>query len=213
MDWNGAFAPTLSKSIGRTTYIPICRMTASDWKLLDWNALRNAAKNDIVAVALIERIMGFLHVAFVQKGSQAAGYNLVVAESMIGGLDMMMTNPPIKNTMDDPELNQVTEEFDKLLERAQTLSLLYGKVALGLLIAKSIRKALLKDKIDDCLKALVNKIEEGDWTDYEASDLLELDIILTWALSTAHFYKIPGMQDQIDEWEQILGEADDKGLL
>lgn len=59
--WKGAFTPNMTKSVGTVRLLPLDRMTNADWNWLDWDNLRNTAKNRL-AKRFLGKTVGFLDV-------------------------------------------------------------------------------------------------------------------------------------------------------
>ena len=226
MDWNGAFVPRLSKSIGKVTYIPMWKMTHSDWKVLDWNALRNAAKNDIVRAASEDRIAGFMHVNFLQKGSQAAGYYIPVGAAMLVDLEAQLEKPPLTNSKDDAELTTRAERFDAAVAAAELLLImastekptttddnaeapaLSDKDKIAKMMLASMLEVINDEREKKEAQAYIQQIIDEDFV-----DITDLDLTLTWAMSVLAEKDIAWLEEWSNEADQILGEAQDKNLV
>lgn len=198
--WNGAFSPTLSKSIGSTTFIPLHQMTPADWRLLDWEALNNTPKNDIVEAALKDQIAGFVKFNFVRKGNARDGYLQPVIVPDLDDLDSLMSRPEFKNYGDkDEPLKDATVAFDRALTRVVTAAMLVGLVPL--------LPKMFKEEIPKEIEQYIREIVNGDVTGYD-----DLDMMLTWAFSVLQDHDIEWLEEWAQEAEEILGDAEDKGL-
>lgn len=215
--WRGAFAPTprtepvLSKSIGSATFVSICDMTEQDWKLLDWDNLSNTAKNAIVQLALKEPIVGFILFKFIKKGSAREGYFDPVGLSSLGSLQDALASPGFENYGNSDEaLTPIASRVDKVVSRVSIAS--FG-LSLTLLWP-TVYVILNKVKENSADKALAKLIKciESMFTD-EANSIDELDATLAFVLTVLHYIDIEALDEWADEAEQILGDAEDKGLI
>lgn len=68
--WNGAFAPSVKKSIGRVRFVPLAEMTARDWDWLDYDRIRTVAQNRIAAAIMRGQLKGFFQVMITEKAAK-----------------------------------------------------------------------------------------------------------------------------------------------
>lgn len=137
--WNGAFSPTVQKSIGTIRFVPLYLMTAHDWRVLEFENLRPKAQNRIAEAAFSGDLKGFFHVNIVQKGNAKDGYYWpATADDIAAFEDAGFTN--FGNELDDA---MVTVDAAQLLNLQDTLSnraiidLFLMEIALGVVFAKA----------------------------------------------------------------------------
>jgi hypothetical protein len=68
--WKGAF---LQKHIGSVTYVPLSRMSKEDWKVLDYGALRPAARRLLQEAVMAGQMRGFFRVKYDMHKSETHG--------------------------------------------------------------------------------------------------------------------------------------------
>jgi hypothetical protein len=209
--WQGTFRPAqinmLSKSVMNANYIPLYEMTKSHWRLLDWDFLRNAAKNDIVDAAAEDRLVGFIETQFAIKG-RGGRYLAPVVESDLPNLAEILDNTRIRNSVDDLVLTNLARGFDLAVTAVQS-TMIGRPLAVKAMLLASIADLLHNQQDVDEAQARIEEMWSGDYTD--------LDITLTWALGFLHDIplamerKYEWLQEWADEMDQILGEAEDSG--
>jgi hypothetical protein len=208
--WNGIFNPepgrTLQKSIETAEFIPINKMSPEDWRLLDWDVLSNTAKNAIVKVALSKGIKGFVLYKFVQKGDRQRGYLGPVPNG--ADPEAYLALPRFTNFSDDESLSEGAQRLNASLDKVAGAALSVKDLVV---IAGIMAKAAGSDETGE---EYLNKLMDGDFTDYQ-----ELDLMLTWVLASLHELsfndkeKLEALEEWANEAEQILGDAEEKGLL
>lgn len=86
--WNGMFSPSVRKSIGTVTFVPLSRMSARDWDWLDYDNLREVAANRIATTVVKGKLVGFFRVTLVQKaGPMKNEYLWPADENMLSRYD------------------------------------------------------------------------------------------------------------------------------
>lgn len=203
--WQGAIVPELRKSIGTVTFIPMWKMQPKHWRVLDWDMLRDKAKNDLVDAAKSDRIAGFLYVNFLQKGSMRNGYLLPIVAAEVPNISEIMDKPPLEKTKDDPNLTPVAVGVDSAVASVAGLVLFYGAAPVVALMLATILDVIDTEREREEAKQYLQIIADG------TDDYTELDLALTWALSVLAEKDVEWLQEWADEAEQILGEAEDTG--
>lgn len=64
----------MEKTINSVTFVPIWQMNENDWEILDWDFLRNKAKNRIASSIIAGTLSGFHHVNVLMKGRAKPDY-------------------------------------------------------------------------------------------------------------------------------------------
>jgi hypothetical protein len=194
----------LSKSVGQARFVPLLEMTRDDWKLFDWESISNNGKNDIVAMALKEPIVGFVHYIFVTKGTKNGGYYGPVPASKAGDLDTLLGAPQFKHFGRTEEaLSESARRFDAAITKVTNAATFAPLAALAKHITKAVKEP--NDLTPEQQKALQDIVAA------EFGDLGELDALLIVAFSILHSHSIEWLEEWADEAEQILGDAEDKG--
>jgi len=72
MKWAGAFSPGLTKTIASVSFVPLDEMTPEDWRILEYEALRETAQNRIAEAIVSGELEGFFHVNVTEKAKGKA---------------------------------------------------------------------------------------------------------------------------------------------
>ena len=68
--WNGAFS--FQKTIGIVRFVPLSEMTPEQWRILEYENLRETAKNRIADMIVAGELLGFFHVHLTEKAKGPA---------------------------------------------------------------------------------------------------------------------------------------------
>jgi len=176
--WDGAFAPTLRKSIGTVTFVPLSRMSQRDWEWLDFDNLREVAANRIANMAMSGNLTGFFRVMLIEKKAGPvkkeylwpADYDMVerygfaeestdpstTAPVPVGQAPNFFTYKPDIDTLDDAVLR-----LDYLRRRISTLTWPQRRYLIRLLIAVSSNIGHQRQEAQDKKKQeILDEIQE-----------------------------------------------------
>ena len=213
--WNGAFAPyepTLQKSVGSSRFISVCDMSKKDWQLLDWDNLSNQAKNKITEIARQEPIVGYILFQFVKKGNARDGYFDPVGLGTLPDLTDALAKPAFSNFgSSDESLTPLSERVNSVVTKVGNAAFGIGVAALFASVAKILDK-IAENSADKAVVKLYNCVKEM-FSQESAGELDELDATLAFVTTVLHYRDIEFLEEWAQEAEQILGDAEDKGLI
>jgi hypothetical protein len=158
--WDGAFSPTLRKSIGTVRFVPLLNMTARDWAWLDYNNIRLVAQERIASMAVQGKLAGFFQVLIVQKAQSKHEYFWPGSDSMVddfaasdevtvaddGTMSVVPANgtkagSPVDFFGNEPDINTLgnpVQEIDSIIGRTNALGTGAAFLVLVAVIAKAI---------------------------------------------------------------------------
>lgn len=135
--WNGSIAPWVQKSIGTVRFVPLKAMTTEMWRVLDYENLRETAKNKLAEKAR-DGIIGFFDVNIVEKAGPAKPrYFLpVVTSKEVETWESEGGAPAgFENSEDVEDLTTEAQELDRWVDRISGAIL--GGIAAGV-VAKHL---------------------------------------------------------------------------
>lgn len=200
--WGGLF-----KSYSVVKVIPLTQMSRTDWRILEFEHLRNKAKNRI-AEALTDDFVGFILVHAFEKGRTKPYYYMPATVVDVGKLKD--DSYKFLNEADDdnliPEvdvLDNSSYEFGRLVKRL-------GAVGAAEWFRKSDR---LAKRANSEKKTRLRKELEELVTLWDSEDPYELDAGLAIAMELVMYDGFEFLQSYIDDVDEYLGALDDLGVL
>lgn len=199
--WGGFF-----KSYRVVEVIPIYRMSKEDWELLDWEDLRNTAKNRIVDM-LTPDFLGFAKVNVFDKGRAKPNYLWPVTVAEAEEISAGGAFPAFGNTIEE-ELTTKAKEFGISVDALAFLISLYGMHAvLEYLRNREAPKPAQRGDLEQMYLEFTALAESG------AEDFDDLEKALAIAMILVVHKGFEFLEGFIDAAEAALGEAEDKGLI
>lgn len=189
--WDGIF-----KSYSVVKVIPLAQMTPDDWRVLEYENLRNVAKNRIAESAT--ELVGFVLVHVFEKGIGKPYYYSPATPSTVE--EIQAGNFQFLNPKDDDEL--VPKAI--LLSSGQSaLASLVKTVGAGVIVKRIIEDVSIAKLVSD-----LNQLVDSGLEDYN-----DLDAALAIALELIKYEGFDYLEAFIDDADEILGWAEDKGLI
>jgi hypothetical protein len=190
--WRGLF-----KSYRVVEVIPTYRMTKEDWELLDWEDLRNTAKNRIVD-SLGPDFLGFAKVNIFEKGKAKPNYLWPVTVSKA---ERVSAGEPLEDFGNEIETELTTEakEFSTDVDDLAFIAGVYG----GRAVLKSLMER--KHRVEELTKELTAILESG-YDDYGS-----IDQALAIAMTIRKYQDSESLRKLIVELDDILAQMEEAG--
>jgi len=184
--WDGSI---LKKSLAAVIFVPISKMTAHDWRVLDFENLRPVAKNRIAEAAATRDLIGFLHVTALQKGNKRDGYyspaTQEIRDRAFEGDNSWFTNDP-----DGPLLSVEAIQLQKSMDSFGLLS-----TAAGLILAARLLDFLIGSNEFEKAQQVAEAVESGERLEAQ-DEALRLVLMSAWT-------------KELDELEQLAADIDE----
>jgi hypothetical protein len=217
--WNGIF-----KSYSVIKIIPLSKMSSDDWRILEYEGLRNRAKNRIAETAT--ELVGFVLVHVYEKGIGKPFYYQPATPDTVKDFENT-GSIPFLNEPDDRDLVPRAKDLDKAHRRLGELIALIGAAGFLKWLFEKNNQSLepLPPKeppvISEPNAPITNLPPEdrGLWKELNEmfhngiADWNELDAALAIALELVKYKGFEFLGGFIDEADDALGWAEEKGLI
>jgi hypothetical protein len=157
--WGGIF-----KSYSVVEIVPVTEMTKEDWELLDWDNLRNRAKNRIAEKA--ENLAGFAMIRIFDKAKAKSAYLLPLTEEEAARYKET-GEVPFGNEADDLDLSERALTLEEQRQAVKEIMLLKGGwvkfveevlfVALAILVMEGIISYTEEEDVKEELRKMIRK--------------------------------------------------------
>lgn len=196
--WNGIF-----KSYSVVKVIPITKMRSEDWRILEFEGLRNKAKNRI-AESVGEDFVGFVQVHVFEKGIGKPHYYMPATEAVVA--EIKSGKWKFLNEPDDDALHpnavllgDAQEKFEPAIKSLSASG--FARILAAYAGAKWAKQEKLQKDLEELEKL------------WDSDDPNDLDAGLAIALELAKHKDFKFLDSAIDEVDEYLGWADEVGLL
>lgn len=200
--WNG-----LVKSYQVLRVIPVHEMTREDWRLLDYENLRSTAQNRIVDTAM-KGMAGFAWVNIYQKGRAKPNYLMPVTPTVAA--EFIETGKiPFTNEAEET-IKPTTLKFNNAVD---SIYLTIGTYSTARFVDYSIEQARAAEAekvAEEFEKMVANGI--ADFNELDAALAIALELLPLIEGSSSED-RLTALSQFIDEADEALGLADDRGLL
>lgn len=197
--WNGAF--TFQKSIGTITFVPISRMTARDWRWLDFDNCRTVAQNRIARYVLQGSLRGFFQVMITEKAAKNE-YFWPVTPGML--VDFESSNDMSFFT-NDAEALTTSDALEALDSLRRGIAFLSPALILGIVkILKELSES--EENLEE-----LNAIEQGPLLELEEEYLtLLLAAIMLWEMELEEAEAVLDDIPESDEADEVRNWIEDQ---
>lgn len=170
--WNGIIVPQVQKSIGTVRFIPLAQMTAENWKVLDYEALRETAINRLEQKAR-GRLIGFFEVTIVSSANespnrlQKAGpaksiYYVPVTREEFDDWEEGERPADFENRPDE-DLTTAGVGFNNLVSAITLAIVLGGVAAVVAVLTDDTTSCSLEDEDEAQIQELLDLLASGDY--------------------------------------------------
>lgn len=186
--WNGAFSPSMRKSIGAVRFMPLSQMSSRDWDWLEYDNLRETARNRIASTIVSGNLIGFFQVMITEKAKAKNEYLWPATKLMLDEFEA--------GDLMGPDFFRYESDVDAenpAVEAVETLR--SGATFLTIPMILSILRVVAQVSEDEYTKQHAEEVDERLLSELDREDIeILLAAIMLWEL-------------QLDEAERLLDDA------
>lgn len=195
----------MEKTINSIRFVPLSQMTEDDWDILDWDMLRNKAKNRIAATIVAGTLKGFYHVNVLMKARAKPDYYWPAEFGDRGSLDSD-TADFFRYEADDEFESDDVENVDQMILENSLLPARHLQLLLASLSAWVLTHDEVLDEDAERIEDLKDAAEQSDRLSTHDHMVLAVYLFRWWG--TLEWER---KLEQIDRREQLREEREDFG--